>query len=102
MSCSTRSSRRFLIILLWMTMRYGETNAGKTSRVFHITMGSAQDFKSEGLRRLTVNAAYWCQQMEADIDESSSMDIVGDYNPPDSGFAYKQLNIVPRKPSFYK
>ena len=65
-------------------------------------MGSAQDFQSEGLRRLTVNAAYWCLQMEADINETSCMDLVGEYNPPDSGFAYKQLNIVPRKPSFYK
>lgn len=65
-------------------------------------MGSAQDFQSEGLRRLTVNAAYWCQHMEADIDDNSCMDLVGEYNPPDSGFAYKKLNIVPRKPSFYK
>ena len=37
-------------------------NAGQTARVFHVTMGSAQDFQSEGLRRLTVNAAYWCLQ----------------------------------------
>ena len=77
-------------------------NSGKTARVFHVTMGSAQDFKSEGLRRLTVNAAYWCLNMEADINDKSSMDLVGEYSPPDSGFAYKQLNIVPRKPSFYK
>ena len=77
-------------------------NKGNTARVFHVTMGSAQDFQSEGLRRMTVNAAYWCLQMEAEIDEKSCMDLVGEYNPPDSGFAYKKLNIVPRKPSFYK
>lgn len=77
-------------------------NTGHTARVFHVTMGSAQDFQSEGLRRLTVNAAYWCLQMEAAIDETSCMDLVGEYNPPDSGFAYKKLNIVPRKPSFYQ
>jgi hypothetical protein len=77
-------------------------NTGQTARVFHVTMGSAQDFRSEGLRCLTVNAAYWCLHMEADIHEDSCMDIVGDYNPPESGFAYKQLNIVPHKPSFYK
>lgn len=76
-------------------------NTGKTARVFHVTMGSAQDFQSEGLRRLTVNAAYWCLHQDADIDEKSRMDLVGDYNPPDSGFAYKKLGIVPRKPSFY-
>ena len=77
-------------------------NKGRTGRVFHVTMGSAQDFQSEGLRRLTVNAAYWCLNKEADIDEKSSMDLVGDYDPPDSGFDYKKLKIVPRKPSFYK
>ena len=77
-------------------------NTGHNARVFNLTMGSAQDFKSEGVRRLTVNAAYWCQQMEASIAPQSRMDIVGEYNPPDSGFAYKQLGIVPRKPSFYK
>ncbi len=77
-------------------------NTGKTARIFHVTMGSAQDFQSEGLRRLTVNAAYWCQHMEAYSDENSCMDLVGDYNPPDSGFAYKKLGIVPRKPSFYR
>ncbi len=77
-------------------------NTGHTARVFHVTMGSAQDFQNEGLRRLTVNAAYWCLQMEAAIDETSCMDLVGEYNPPNSGFAYKKLNIVPRKPSFYQ
>lgn len=77
-------------------------NAGHTARVFHVTMGSAQDFKSEGLRRLLVNAIYWCMNMEADIRENSSVELVGEYNPPESGFAYKKLNIVPRKPSFYK
>ena len=77
-------------------------NTGHTSRVFNMTMGSAQDFKSKGVRRMTVNAVYWCQQMEASIDAQSCMEIVGEYTPPDSGFAYKELNIVPRKPSFYR
>jgi hypothetical protein len=77
-------------------------NTGKTSRVFHTTMGSAQDFQSEGLRRLTVNAVYWCLRMEMDIRADSPMDIVGSYNPPDSGFAYKKLNIVPLKPNAFR
>lgn len=77
-------------------------NTGKTARVFHVTMGSAQDFQNDGFRRLCVNAAYWCMGIEAKIDETSCVDIVGDYNPPDSGFAYKKLGIVPRKPIFYK
>ena len=77
-------------------------NTEKTARVFHVTMGSAQDFRSEGLRRLVVNAAYWCQHMEADIDTASCMNIVGEYDPPECGFAYEELNIVPRKPSFFQ
>jgi Trehalose utilisation len=77
-------------------------NKGLSSRVFHVTMGSAQDFQSEGLRRLTVNAIYWCLQMEADINPNSNMQIVGEYNPPESGFEYKKLNILPQKVIFYR
>ena len=77
-------------------------NSGKSARVFHSTMGSAQDFQSEGLRRLVVNAVYWCQHMEADIDAASCMDIVGEYDPPECGFDYKELNIEPRKPSVFR
>lgn len=77
-------------------------NTGRTARVFHVTMGSAQDFQSEGLRRLTVNAAYWCLHLEAAIDAASCMDIVGEYDPPESGFAYRELGIVPHPPEFYR
>jgi hypothetical protein len=77
-------------------------NDGKTARVFHLTMGSAQDFQNVGIRRLCVNAAFWCLNKEAEIDETSCMDIVGNYDPPDSGFAYKKLGIVPRKPKFFE
>lgn len=84
----------------WVKTWTGST--GRTARVFHVTMGSAQDFQNAGLRRLTVNAAYWCLSIEADIDPNSSVQIIGEYNPPDSGFAYSKLGIVPRKPSSYK
>ena len=77
-------------------------NTGLTSRVFHVTMGSAQDFQSEGIRRLTVNAIYWCLQMETAIDPKSNMQIFGEYNPPESGFDYKKLNIKPQKVAFYR
>ncbi len=77
-------------------------NTGKTARVFHVTMGSAYDFQNAGLRRLTVNAAYWCMHMEKDIDAKASVDIVGEYKPLDSGFDYKKLKVEPHPPSFYK
>lgn len=28
-----------------------------------------------------LNAAYWCLHMEADINDNSCMDLVGEYNP---------------------
>ena len=77
-------------------------NAGKSARVFHTTMGSAEDYQSAGLRRLTVNAAYWCMSEESRIDPRSSVDTVGDYRPLGSGFDYAKLKVVPRLPSFYK
>jgi hypothetical protein len=77
-------------------------NTGKTARVFHTTMGSAEDYRNAGLRRLTVNAAYWCLLMEKQIDPGSNVDIVGNYEPLKSGFDYARLKVVPRKPSFYK
>ncbi len=88
--------------LIPLPVAWVKTWTSNTARVFNLTMGSAQDFKSEGVRRITVNAAYWCQHMEAHIDADSSIGIVGEYNPPDSGFAYKELGIVARKPSFYR
>ncbi|MBM3965183.1 MAG: ThuA domain-containing protein [Planctomycetes bacterium] len=77
-------------------------NTGESSRVFHVTMGSAQDFKSAGLRRLTANAVYWCLGLESRIDPNSCVDTVGAYNPPDSGFDYKKLRVVPKQVAEYR
>ncbi len=84
----------------WVKTWTGST--GKTARVFHTTMGSAHDYQNAGLRRLTINAAYWCLMMERQIDPTSSVDIVGAYEPLNSGFNYQQLKVVPRKPVYYK
>lgn len=54
---------------------------GKTGRVFTTTMGAAIDLKSEGLRRLLVNAAYWCLGMEKQIPPRAKADVVGDFDP---------------------
>ena len=77
-------------------------NSGKTARVFHVTMGSGKDYESEGLRRLTINASYWCLGMEKSIVPDSSMDCVGDYQPLVSGFNYEKLGVVPQKPEAYR
>ncbi len=79
-----------------------QTSGGKTARVFHCTMGSASDLKSEGLRRLVVNAVYWSIGIESSISPSYRVDIVGSYEPLESGFNYEELGVQPRPVSFYR
>jgi len=60
-------------------------------RVLTTTMGSSTDLESEGLRRLLVNAAYWCTGMETKIAGKSKVDIVGVYAPlPFKAGGYKK------------
>jgi len=77
-------------------------NLGKTARVFHVTMGSARDYQSAGLRRLTLNAALWCLGLESKITADLDVEIVGDYAPLKGGFNYEQLGVMPRPVSHYK
>ena len=53
---------------------------GKPSRVFTSTMcgsmSGKRDLDSEGLRRLIVNACYWCVGLENKIPEKSDVDLV--------------------------
>jgi len=58
-----------------------KTESGKTGRVFTTTMGASQDFASDGLRRLLVNACYWAAGLEDRIPAKSVVDIVGEYKP---------------------
>ena len=77
-------------------------SSGKTARVFHVTMGSARDYQSEGLRRLTLNAALWCLGRQDRIRSDLDCDYVGSYKPLESGFNYERLGVRPRKPSDYR
>jgi hypothetical protein len=56
-------------------------SSGKPARVFTTTMGASQDFSSEGLRRLLVNASYWALGMENKHPAKANVDLVGDYKP---------------------
>ncbi|MBC7351503.1 MAG: ThuA domain-containing protein [Thermogutta sp.] len=67
-------------------VRTYEITPGKKGRVFTTTMGAAVDFKSEGLRRLVVNAAYWCVGLEDRIPEKANVDFVGPYEPNYFGY----------------
>jgi hypothetical protein len=65
-------------------------------------MGSARDLESAGLRRLVINAVYWGLDMEKDISSDRSVDIVGKYEPLESGFNYEKLGVVPEKARAYR
>ncbi len=79
-----------------------QTSDGKTSRVFHSTMGSGRDFENAGLRRLIVNASYWCLGLESEISDTSSVEYVDPYAPLASGFDYKKLGVIPQMPQDLK
>ncbi len=79
-----------------------QTSQGVSSRIFHCTMGSGNDFKNPGLRRLVVNAAYWCVGLEGSISATGSVEIVGSYQPLESGFNYQELGVKPRPVTFFK
>lgn len=72
------------------------------SRIFHFTMGSAEDLANEGVRRIAVNAVYWGLGMEDSIHSDSSVAIVGEYRPLKAGFNYEALGVRPHKPSYYR
>jgi hypothetical protein len=78
------------------------TSSGKEARVFQSTMGSGDDFRSAGLRRLVINAAYWGMGMEAAITRDRSVETVGTYEPLITGFDYKRIGVVPKPVSAYK
>jgi hypothetical protein len=79
-----------------------QTSGRKTARVFHSTMASAKDLESPGLRRLLVNASYWCMGLEDKIPPTSKVDYVDQYSPLASGFNYEKIGVTPKLPKQYK
>lgn len=69
------------------------TESGKTSRIFNTTMGSAVDLENEGMRRLVINAAYWCLKME--VPRENNVQLVGEFNPTFFGFGKAQKDLSP-------
>lgn len=68
---------------------------GKPSRVICSTIGSAEDFESDGLRRLLVNAVYWGLGIERRIPARSNVDYVGDFRPSHFGFQGFKKGVKP-------
>ena len=68
---------------------------GQVGRVFMTTMGDGRDVENEGLRRMLVNAAYWCVGMGKKIPAKSNVDIVGEYKPLPFGFNKFKKGVKP-------
>ena len=71
------------------------TASGQSGRVFTSTMGDAMDLQSPGLRRLWVNAGYWCLGMEDKIPAQAKVDCVGTYQPSPFGFNRFKKGVKP-------
>ena len=69
--------------------------SGKAARIFTTTMGHSFDFKSEGFRRLMINACYWCVGLEEKIPERSKVDYVGGYDPNGIGMGGFKKGLKP-------
>ncbi len=60
---------------------------GQVQRIFVTTMGAAQDFSSEDLRKLVLNAAHWQLGHDASIPEDGcDAPIIGRWDPSPFGF----------------
>lgn len=69
---------------------------GETGRVFTTTMGASVDLLNEDLRRLLVNAVYWCVGLEQRIPARTNVDLVGRYRPsPFSLFGKCKKGVKP-------
>jgi hypothetical protein len=79
--------------IAWSRTYRGEQ--GQEGRVVATTMGSSTDFASEGLRRLLVNAAYWCVGLESKIPAKADVALVGDYQPSPFGNDKFKKNVKP-------
>ena len=67
--------------------------SGKPGRVVTTTMGASQDLLSEGLRRLLVNACYWC--LELPVPERASARLVGAFAPSPFAFGGAKQGLTP-------
>jgi len=68
---------------------------GGTQRVVCSTLGAAVDLTCEDLRRLLVNAAYWCTGLE--VPEHAEAEPVGEYEPTMFGFGGFRKGVRPEE-----
>lgn len=72
------------IPILWTRER--KLKGGQSQRIVCSTIGAAVDLQSADLRRVLVNACYWCTGIEKDINPKGTVDVVGTFEPTMFGF----------------
>lgn len=77
-----------------------QLDGGKLGHAFTTTMGSSVCLGSEGVRRLLVNATYWCTGLAGKIPQRANVDVVGEFNP--SNFAFGGFKKGLRPEDFVK
>ena len=68
---------------------------GAKQRIFVSTIGAASDLANEDLRRLLVNAAYWCTGLEQRIPARAAAEPVGAFEPSAFGFGGHRKGVKP-------
>jgi hypothetical protein len=89
----TNEKNNPMMPVAWTNTYHGKD--GQVGRVLTTTMGAAVDLKSEGLRRLLVNGAYWCVGLEDKIAAKANVDVVGTYAPTMFGFGQSKKGVKP-------
>lgn len=79
--------------VVWV--RNNTNEVGKVNKVLTTTMGSATDLQNEGLRRLLVNAAYWCVGLEKKIPSKANVDLPAPFTPTMYGFGGFKKGVKP-------
>lgn len=80
--------------LAWLRER-PTPDVGRTQRVVCSTIGAAVDLQDESLRRLLVNAVYWCAGLEAQIPMRADVTPVTPYEPTMFGFGKHREGVRP-------
>lgn len=83
-----------MLPVAWLRKR--PLDSGTRQRIFATTMGAAEDWQSEDLRRLLFNAALWTLGMETSIPpEGLDASMIGTYEPSHFGFDGFRRGLVP-------
>ncbi len=83
-------------------VRTYQSESGKAGRVFATTSGGSGDLVNDGFRRMIVNACFWAAGLEAAIQPTMEIGIVGPYRPTWMGVNKRAANVKPEALAGYE